>query len=261
MTTYKKLIVSGCSFTVNDFAGPGGSQRYSWAQFLAEKYNLELVNLAMDGAGNKHIADSLILYLEQNNIDITEVLIGVMWSGISRTEWMISFPDQRYSKYHRYDYTNDVSRVESNHVLNDHGLSRAMVNHDPDLAMIEIAYSRGDQARHLQGLLSIIYLNSYLSYKGYTFFQTHFFNPDGDKQQSGELHGSRYTDAYNSFRIVRPSTGVLNFMPDQFLGNWAANRHLIQGHNDHHPTVPGHKLWTETVLVPQLIQQKLLPNG
>ena len=261
MTTYKKLIVSGCSFTVNDFAGPGATARCSWAQFLAEKYDLELVNLATAGAGNKHIADSLILYLEQNNIDITEVLIGVMWSGISRTEWMISFPDQRYSKYHRYDYTDNVSRVESNQILNEHGLSRAMVNHDPDLAMVEIAYSRGDQARHLQGLLSMIYLNSYLISQGYTFFQTHFFDPDGDKEQSGEMHGSRYTDAYEIFRIARPSTGMLNFTPDQFLGNWAANQHLIHSPNDHHPTVTGHRLWTEAVLIPQLIQQKLLNDG
>jgi hypothetical protein len=258
---YKKLIVSGCSFTVNDFAGPAASQRHSWAHFLAEKYNLELVNLAMAGAGNKHIADSLILYLEQNSLDITEVLIGVMWSGISRTEWMISFPDQRYSKYHRYDYTNAVSRVESNHILNDHGLSRELVNHDPDLAMIEIAYSRGDQARHLQGLLSMVYLNSYLISKGYTFFQTHFFDPDGDKKQSGELNGSRYADAYDRFGIARPATGVLNFAPDQFLGNWAVNQNLIWGSNDHHPTIPGHRLWTETVLIPQLIQQKLLSDG
>jgi hypothetical protein len=251
MTVYKKLIVSGCSFTAGD----------SWAHFLAEKYDLELVNLAVAGAGNKHIADSLILYLEQNNLDINEVLIGAMWSGISRTEWMISFSDQRYSKYHRYNYTNKVSRVESNQILNDHGLSRAMVHHDPDLAMIEIAYSRGDQARHLQGLLSMIYLNSYLNSQGYTFFQTHFFGPDGDKTQSGELHGSRYTDTYNDFKIARPSTGVLNFSPDQFLGNWAVKQKLIWAPNDYHPTVPGHKLWTETVLIPQLIQQKLLTTG
>ena len=248
---YKKLVVSGCSFTAGD----------SWAQFLAEKYNLELVNLAVGGGGNKHIADSLILYLEQNKCDITDTLIGVMWSGISRTEWMISFPDQRYSKYHRYDYTDQVSRVESNQILNDHGLSRNLVNHDPDLAMVEIAYSRGDRARHLQGLLSIIYLNSYLISKGHTFFQTHFFDPNGDKQQSGELHGSRYTDAYNDVGITGPSTGVLNFTPDQFLGNWAVNQHLIWGSDNHHPTVPAQKLWTETVLIPQLIQQKLLPDG
>ena len=251
MTAYKKLIVSGCSFTAGD----------SWAQFLAEKYNLELVNLAVGGGGNKHIADSLILYLEQNKCDITNTLIGVMWSGISRTEWMISFPDQRYSKYHRYDYTDQVSRVESNQILNDHGLSRNLVNHDPDLAMVEIAYSRGDQARHLQGLLSMIYLNSYLISKGYTFFQTHFFDPNGDKQQSGEMTGARYADACNNFGIDRPSTGVLNFTPDQFLGNWAANQNLVWGGNDLHPTVAGHKAWTEDVLIPQLIQQKLLPNG
>jgi len=248
---YKKLIVSGCSFTAYD----------SWAVFLAKKYNLELVNLAVGGAGNKHIADSLILYLEDSNHNCNEVLIGIMWSGISRTEWMISFPDQRYSKHHNYDYTHEVSRIDCSRILNAYGLSRAMLNHDPDLAMVEIAYSRGDQARHLQGLLSMIYLNSYLISKGYTFFQTHFFDPNGDEKQSKQMVGSRYADAYDHFGISRPSTGVLNFAPDQFLGNWTDNQNLTLGDNNHHPTVAGHKAWTEDVLIPQLIQQKLLPNG
>jgi hypothetical protein len=107
----------------------------------------------------------------------------------------------------------------------------------------------------------MVYLNSYLISQGYTFFQTYFFDPDGDKTQSGELHGSRYTDAYNDFKIARPSTSVLNFAPNQFLGNWTANQKLIQSPDDHHPTVHAHKLWTENVLIPQLVQQKLLSTG
>jgi hypothetical protein len=258
---YKKLIVSGCSFTVNDFAGPGGSQRYSWAHFLAEKYNLELVNLAVSGSGNKHIADSLIVYLEQNKCNVDEVLIGAMWSGIERHHWTISVPKSTYAKYHKYEYTDKIFLTFPQEILGDTNLTKNMILYDPDLSMVELAYFRGKVARQLDGLLSMVYLNSYLTTKGYTFFQTHFFDPDGEGKQSGEMTGSRYADAYNNFGIDRPSTGVLNFTPDQFLGNWAANQNLIWGGNDLHPTVAGHKAWTEAVLIPQLIQQKLLPDG
>jgi hypothetical protein len=261
MTAYKKLIVSGCSFTVNDTAGPGATGRCSWAQFLAEKYNLELVNLAVAGAGNKHIADSLIVYLEQNSCDITEVLIGAMWSGIERHHWTISLPKSKYTRYHKYEYTDNIFLTFPQEILGDNNLTRDMILHDPDLSILELAYFRGLVARQLDGLLSMIHLTSYLTTKGYTFFQTHFFDPDGDKTQSGELVGSRYADACDNFGIARPETGMVNFAPDQFLGNWAANQNLIWGGNDRHPTVHGHKLWTETVLIPQLIQQKLLPDG
>jgi hypothetical protein len=261
MTAYKKLIVSGCSFTVNDTAGPGATGRCSWAQFLAEKYDLELVNLAVAGAGNKHIADSLIVYLEQNSYDITEVLIGAMWSGIERHHWTISLPKSKYTRYHKYEYTHNIFLTFPQEILGDNNLTRDMILHDPDLSILELAYFRGLVARQLDGLLSMIHLTSYLATKGYTFFQTHFFDPDGDTKQSGPLVGSRYADAYDKFGIARPSSGMLNFAPGDFLGNWAANQNHIWGGDDRHPTVHGHKLWVEEVLIPQLIQQKLLPTG
>ena len=251
MIAYKKLVVSGCSFTVGD----------SWAHWLAKQYNLELINLSCPGAGNKHISDSLVVYLEQNKRDITEVLIGAMWSGIARHHWTISLDDPKYTKYHRHQYDKDVFLTFPHEILNDNSLTKDMVIHDPDLAMLELAYYRGIGARKLDGLLSIIHLNSYLNSNKYAFFQTHFFDPDGDERQGGHMVGTRYTDAYETFRIARPSSGVLTFAPDLFLGNWAANQNLILSKNDHHPTVPGHRLWTETVLIPQLIQQKLLSDG
>jgi hypothetical protein len=261
MTKYKKLIVSGCSFTANDSAGPGATARCSWAQFLGKKYDLELVNLAVAGAGNKHIADSLIVYLEQNKCSVDEVLIGVMWSGLQRHHWTVSLDNPIYTKYHKYHYANKVFLTFPQEILGDNNLTRDMILHDPDLAMLELAYYRGLVARELDGLLSITHLNSYLSSQGYTFFQTHFFDPNGDEKQSGELVGSRYADAYDKFGISMPSDGMLNFAPGDFLGNWAANQNLIWGGNDRHPTVHGHKLWAETVLIPQLIQQKLLTTG
>ena len=251
MIAYKKLVVSGCSFTVGD----------SWAHWLAKQYNLELINLSYPGAGNKHISDSLILYLEGNKININEVLIGVMWSGIARHHWTISLDDPKYTKYHRHHYDKDVFLTFPHEILSDNNLTKDMVIHDPDLAMLELAYYRGINARKLDGLLSMIHLNSYLNSNKYAFFQTHFFDPDGDERQGGHMVGTRYTDACDKFSIDRPSIGMLDLTPSQYLGNWAvAHDHTVLP-NDYHPTTQGHKLWTDTVLIPQLIQQKLLPAG
>lgn len=253
MTTYKKLIVSGCSFTAGD----------CWAYWLAKKYDLELINLSCPGAGNKHISDSLILYLEgnRNKININEVLIGAMWSGIARHHWTISLDNPRYKKYLRHQYDEDIFLTFPHEILDDNNLTKDMVVHDPELAMLELAYYRGISARQLDGLLSMIQLNSYLISNRSTFFQTHFFDPNGGENQGGYMVGTRYTEACDKFGIDRPSTGMLNFAPGDFLGNWAANQNLIWSVNDRHPTVHGHKLWAETVLIPQLIQQKLLTTG
>ena len=252
MITYKKLIVSGCSYTNSGYP--------TWAYFLSEKYNLELVNLAWSGAGNKHIADSLILYLEQNKCDANEVLIGAMWSGIDRHDWYVSLPDPKYAQYHRYHYTNNVFLIFPQQILHDLKLTRDLSRRDPDF-VLDLAYFRGREARQLDGLMSMIYLNSYLAANGYTFFQTHFFDPNGDEGQSGYMRGSRYADASSKFRISCTRPGMLNFAHDQFLGNWALDQNLHHSAYDYHPTPNGHKLWTETVLIPQMIQQKLLTSG
>jgi len=249
MITCKKLVVSGCSFTA----------WHSWAYFLAEKYDLELINLSHSGAGNKHIADSLILYLEQNNFDVNELLIGIMWSGIGRRDWMISLTDQQYSDPSAYKYTNDVSLVLPGDLLHNHKIQPFSIKNDHEFSLIEIAFRQGKQARCLQGLLSIIGLNSYLVSKDYTFFQTYFFDPNGDDNQSlGDMNFTNYSDSYKKFNIDQPTFGLLNFTPDEFLGNWAIKNNATVSNQDSHPTVTGHKLWTETVLIPQLIQQNLL---
>jgi len=252
MTKYKKLIVSGCSYTNSEYP--------TWAYFLSEKYNLELVNLAYSGAGNRHIANSLTLYLEQNKCDVNEVLIGAMWSGVDRHDWYVSLPNPKYAQYHRYHYSNNVFLIFPQQILEDIEMTRDMSCRDPDL-VLELAYFRGREARQLDGLMSMMYLNSYLTTKGYTFFQTHFFDPNGDESQSGYMRGSRYTDASNKFGISCTGPGMLNFAHDQFLGNWALNQNFHHGASDYHPTPYGHESWTENVLIPQMIQQEFLPAG
>ena len=48
MIDKKYLITSGCSFTEGHKVGPNAS----WAKYLAENNNLELINIAKGGVGN-----------------------------------------------------------------------------------------------------------------------------------------------------------------------------------------------------------------
>lgn len=57
---HKKLVTAGCSFTVGQ--GLADPPAQSWPTLLADKLNLECVNLAEKGAGNEYISNSVLEY-------------------------------------------------------------------------------------------------------------------------------------------------------------------------------------------------------
>ena len=53
----KKLLVSGCSFTSDNFMYDGIEKR--WCHHVADKLNMDIVNLGKSGAGNEYIFSSI----------------------------------------------------------------------------------------------------------------------------------------------------------------------------------------------------------
>lgn len=76
----KYLVVSGDSFTEGHNIG----EQASWAYWVAKELNLELINLACGGKGNEWIANTLLSYLNEENIPFDEVVVMVGWSDVSR---------------------------------------------------------------------------------------------------------------------------------------------------------------------------------
>ena len=60
----KVLLVGGCSFTANNFetlVHPEMDTSWQmWPQLLAKKLDMELINVAIGGAGNEQIFSSLL---------------------------------------------------------------------------------------------------------------------------------------------------------------------------------------------------------
>jgi hypothetical protein len=90
----KKLIAIGCSFTEHcTITTPDFDYNFPrWPQHLADKLDMECVNLGQCGSGNKQILSKIInTVLTEKNIGI----VVVMWSQFQRldfeyssTEWM-----------------------------------------------------------------------------------------------------------------------------------------------------------------------------
>ena len=86
----KKLIVSGCSFTDKNFY----SQSYpdydcsfpKWPQILAEKLDMDCINLGASGAGNNYIYSTLL----EEIIRTPKKEVGFVmaaWSQVQRDDW------------------------------------------------------------------------------------------------------------------------------------------------------------------------------
>jgi hypothetical protein len=70
---YKNLVVFGCSYTKDNYQA-------SWAQLLADDYNLKLYNYAERGAG----ADYVVRRLLVSDIDPTESIVVILWPSADR---------------------------------------------------------------------------------------------------------------------------------------------------------------------------------
>ena len=86
----KKLIVSGCSFTTNNFrssAYPLQTFNFKkWPELLAEKLDMDLVNLAFSGAGNRFILSTLTDAIVRTPKDEIGLVIAA-WSQSNRDDF------------------------------------------------------------------------------------------------------------------------------------------------------------------------------
>lgn len=86
----KTLIVSGCSFTTNNFSSvfhPSLKCNWpKWPELLGEKLDMKVVNFAKSGSGNEYIFSSLLDKLTLMNKDEIGLVIPA-WSQCIRRDW------------------------------------------------------------------------------------------------------------------------------------------------------------------------------
>lgn len=79
----KTLLTGGCSFT-EDL--PGG---YYWPNIVSKQMNTKLVNLGSGMSGNSFIAKKLINTISHHYMDEKDLVVGVMWTDVSRKDILI----------------------------------------------------------------------------------------------------------------------------------------------------------------------------
>ena len=86
----KKLIVSGCSFTTKDYKSASYPEMNcdwsKWPELLAEKLDMNCVNLAFSGAGNHFIFQTIMDTIIRTPRDEIGMVIAA-WSQANREDW------------------------------------------------------------------------------------------------------------------------------------------------------------------------------
>ena len=91
----KKLIVSGCSFVDHNFYSMSSPEMDcsfpKWATIIADRLDMDLINLAFSGAGNNHILSTLTDCIA----DTPKEEIGLVlasWSQVQREDYEVYDP-------------------------------------------------------------------------------------------------------------------------------------------------------------------------
>ena len=244
---YKNLLVSGCSFTHNNHETP-----CTWANCFAVWAGMNITNLATPGAGNTHIKNSVILWLEQHNPKPEDLLILIMWGGVERIDWITSKDKSRFKDQYpfSYDYTNECELT----------LGGAWWAKDPrpthlTRTLREYSKYQCSQSLGLSSWLAMNDLTNYLDRHGYTYYYTAW----QDLWQDGDLTNQwiNYGDELEKMNLVLPTTNWLFTEPEKFLGNFAKKHNKLLKDNLH-PSREGYEHWATEILIPELIEKNVI---
>jgi len=87
----KILVTGGCSFSNPDAVS---NHKKTWVNYIVEKYNFKkFVHTGQGACGNNMISERIICALQtllDNNYPPDNLYVGVMWSGIERSDLFIS---------------------------------------------------------------------------------------------------------------------------------------------------------------------------
>jgi len=234
-TDYKKLIVSGCSFTINE----AEDSHVSWPNCLAVWSDLEITNLAVCGAGNKHIANSIILYLEKHKPNLSDTLVLVMWSGIDRVDWITDssmLMDDRDWRY-RYSYDKFTELAIS---------TKGFKNPQLNKAFEQYKVYQNDASLAVNSWLEITALTSYLKYRGYKFYYIAYLDIL-----------TNFEKTLSQIDLSLDLTNWIITQPAEFLGEFAKKNKLLTD-DGWHPSPEGHEEWVTLILAKKLIDQGII---
>ena len=241
-TSYKNLLVSGCSYTWNR------SEEHicTWPYYLRDLCNFEeILDCSQAGSGFNHTFNSVINEIENNsNITPDNTFIIIMWSGLERVDVTANIDlVKSYSNMETHCFDSQLSSLS---LFIHQPKWKTILGTDPnkDIELLRQMYRTliDSKAQVFDSYIKLIALYNYLKNLNFKFV---FLEWDSTVTKLS-TSSSRLADQYQ-----RMTANI------QTLGDYATvNNKRIP--NDGHPTPDAHLEWTRTILVPYLTKNNLI---
>lgn len=233
---YENLLASGCSFTRNK----GLAHIESWPYYLRDLANFKQVyDCSCAGAGNKHIHDSVIYALEEDETITPEnTFVIVMWSAYDRDDFIVSQEHILEEANCSYLYKDTVGVAITGGLA---GRSNSILSLD------NIKKLKTHESRAVENYICISGLHHYLNSRGFSFVFTEFSTPGTKRDLNFDI--ANYLDPVlvNKFKnLVRGVSPNLGDYGQQF------DIAVDPQKKRYHPTVDAQLNWTRDILIPYL---------
>jgi len=245
----KKLIVSGCSLTDN-YASTQNLETFPiWPNLLAEKLNMECINLGKCGAGNKEIFSKLLdAIVKEKNVG----LVVPMWTEFQRVSFFIDSLNTWKSFHPDRDYLN--AEWNDQFYKKDNPLKNQMAYIvSENLRRFQM---QGMEAGTMDSIRMMYTLQSICQHMGINYLQIQGCLPIMQKKNSGESDLCKIIIDNDYFDKISSKTFIgWPIMPqisgnncDSFLDKIDPDRKMFRiSDEDSHPNALGHKEISEII--------------
>lgn len=217
---YKNLLVGGCSFTYNI----SDTDSSSWPYYLRDKCAFDQVyDCSIEGASNYQIFSSVIYALETNNLDPTDTLVIIMWSGYNRESKIVSTTRVGNVK-NVYHYNNQVSCINTTTYNKEFN-------------------QKSNESQSLENYLHVVSTWNYLKNRGYQLVFLNYIDTKIKNKNTFDI------EEFLPTVLKRKFTSMFADI-ENFFVYCVKHNHLQE--DQFHPTMQGHLEWTHNVLAPAL---------
>lgn len=236
----ENLLISGCSFSRNNYNPAGNSHLITWPGYLRDRLNIKnLFDCSLPGAGNYHILTSTMWAIENNEFDSQNTFVAVMWSGNDRDDVIVDSKNLNNYSF-KFLYDDQVATAVTG---GTHQQNYANVNN------LNNGCYKSKHSRSIENFLYIKSLYHYLRDKKFKFI---FLDYMGQKRKVPSMCNDFSICNYLSKDNVKKLEKMIAYeIPDIY--SWCLKQDLLQADN-FHPDYLGHQHWTDQHLVPYIVK-------
>lgn len=234
MENTKFVVAAGCSFTEY----PQHEARQNWPGHLSKYLNCEPISifLGRSSADNSYIANTVLHTLSKIDKSLyKDILVGVMWSGASRTSFYLKDIPEDFSHYpHNY---NPTGFLASNYYL-------VNANWTDNLAQIYYKTFYDEVGSLIKSLKNMLLVQNFLKLNNIKYFFTEY--------SYDCTTASKHIDDPDA-KFLSDLLDKNHFLPVKHMSHYIDNHtDLKYDPFDNHPTTEMSKEFTYKVIIPHL---------